>query len=63
MRRPCAAHSVARNHHKRKIQLGSRLTWNPAESLVCNVFKQLNVLHQADSCFGWCGIRNIAIHV
>ncbi|KER27458.1 hypothetical protein T265_13789, partial [Opisthorchis viverrini] len=28
-----------------------RLTWNPAESLVYDVLRQLNVLHQAVSCF------------
>ncbi|KER28643.1 hypothetical protein T265_04592 [Opisthorchis viverrini] len=28
-----------------------RLTWNPAESLVYDVLRQLNVLHQAASCF------------
>ncbi|KAG5443317.1 hypothetical protein CSKR_107291 [Clonorchis sinensis] len=27
-----------------------------------NVLLQLNVLHQAASLFGWCEIRNIAIH-
>ncbi|KER30001.1 hypothetical protein T265_03482 [Opisthorchis viverrini] len=27
-----------------------RLTWNPAESLVCDVLRQLNVVHQAASC-------------
>ncbi|KAG5453516.1 hypothetical protein CSKR_112261 [Clonorchis sinensis] len=30
-----------------------RLTWNPAESLVCDDFRQLNVLHQAASCSSW----------
>ncbi|KER21093.1 hypothetical protein T265_10507 [Opisthorchis viverrini] len=28
-----------------------RRTWNPVESLVCDVLRQLNVLHQAASCF------------
>ncbi|KER21794.1 hypothetical protein T265_09954 [Opisthorchis viverrini] len=37
-----------------------RLTWNPAESLVCDV--QLNVLHQAASCFSRYDIRDITIH-
>ncbi|KER25283.1 LOW QUALITY PROTEIN: hypothetical protein T265_14235 [Opisthorchis viverrini] len=40
-----------------------RLTWNPAESLVCDVSRQLNVLHQAASCFSRYDIRDIAIHV
>ncbi|KAG5441352.1 hypothetical protein CSKR_103214 [Clonorchis sinensis] len=39
-----------------------RPTWKPAESLVCDVFKQLNVLHQTTSCFIWHDIRDIAIH-
>ncbi|KAG5454527.1 hypothetical protein CSKR_104881 [Clonorchis sinensis] len=38
------------------------LTLNPAESPVYDVFKQLNALHQADSCFICCDIRDIAIH-
>ncbi|KER33661.1 hypothetical protein T265_00547 [Opisthorchis viverrini] len=37
---------------------------NPAESLVCcDVSGQLNVLHQATSCFSRYGIRDFAIHV
>ncbi|KER25217.1 hypothetical protein T265_07317 [Opisthorchis viverrini] len=40
-----------------------RLIWNPAECLVCDVLRQLNVLHQAASCFGRYDIRRIAIHV
>ncbi|KAG5443726.1 hypothetical protein CSKR_112395 [Clonorchis sinensis] len=39
-----------------------RLTWNPAESLVCDVSRQLNLLHQAASCFSCYGIRDSAIH-
>ncbi|KAG5443320.1 hypothetical protein CSKR_107288 [Clonorchis sinensis] len=39
-----------------------RLTWNPAESPVCDVFRQLNVLHQAASCSSCYDIRDIAIH-
>ncbi|KER22966.1 LOW QUALITY PROTEIN: hypothetical protein T265_14741 [Opisthorchis viverrini] len=39
------------------------LTWNPAESLVYGVLSQLNVLHQAASCFSRYDIWNIAIHV
>ncbi|KAG5450639.1 hypothetical protein CSKR_100115, partial [Clonorchis sinensis] len=40
-----------------------RLTWNPAESLVCDVFRQLNVLHKAASCSSCYDIRDIAMHV
>ncbi|KER24210.1 hypothetical protein T265_08057 [Opisthorchis viverrini] len=40
-----------------------RLTWNPAESLVYDVLRQLNVLHQAASCFSRYDIRYIAIHI
>ncbi|KAG5452439.1 hypothetical protein CSKR_112867 [Clonorchis sinensis] len=40
-----------------------RLTWNLAEYLVCDVSSQLNVLHQATSCFGCYDIRDIAMHV
>ncbi|KAG5450099.1 hypothetical protein CSKR_102232 [Clonorchis sinensis] len=40
-----------------------RLTWNPAESPVCDVFRQLNVLHQAASCSSCYDIPDIAIHV
>ncbi|KAG5445639.1 hypothetical protein CSKR_104830, partial [Clonorchis sinensis] len=39
-----------------------RLTWNPAESPVCDVFRQLNVLHQAASCSSCYDIRDIVIH-
>ncbi|KER29212.1 hypothetical protein T265_13427, partial [Opisthorchis viverrini] len=39
-----------------------RLTCNPAESLVCDVFRQLTVLHQAASFFSRYDIRDIAIH-
>ncbi|KAG5448423.1 hypothetical protein CSKR_109969 [Clonorchis sinensis] len=39
-----------------------RLVWNPAESLVCNVSRQLNVLQQTASCFIWYDIRDITIH-
>ncbi|KER27413.1 hypothetical protein T265_05520 [Opisthorchis viverrini] len=40
-----------------------RPTWNPDESLVCDVLRQLNVLHQVASCFSRYDIRYIAIHV
>ncbi|KER22938.1 hypothetical protein T265_14750, partial [Opisthorchis viverrini] len=40
-----------------------RLTWNPAAFLVCDVLRQLNVLHQAASCFRRYDIRDTAIHV
>ncbi|KAG5452616.1 hypothetical protein CSKR_100444, partial [Clonorchis sinensis] len=39
------------------------LTWNPAASPVCDVSRQLNVLHQAVSCSSCYDIRDIAIHV
>ncbi|KAG5444300.1 hypothetical protein CSKR_105015, partial [Clonorchis sinensis] len=39
-----------------------RLTWNPAESPVFDVSRQLNVLHQAASCSSCYDIRDIAIH-
>ncbi|KER27182.1 hypothetical protein T265_13839, partial [Opisthorchis viverrini] len=39
-----------------------RLTGNPAESIVCDVSRQLNVLHQAASCFSCYDVRDIAIH-
>ncbi|KER30109.1 hypothetical protein T265_03375 [Opisthorchis viverrini] len=40
-----------------------RLIWNPAESLICDVLRQLNVLRQVSSCFSCYDIRGIAIHV
>ncbi|KAG5449306.1 hypothetical protein CSKR_100608 [Clonorchis sinensis] len=47
----------------KQIWLCERLTWNPAESLVCDVSRQLNVLHQDASCSRCYDIRNMAIHV
>ncbi|KER20673.1 LOW QUALITY PROTEIN: hypothetical protein T265_15260 [Opisthorchis viverrini] len=41
--------------------LFERLTWNPAESLGCDVSRQMNALHQATSCFSHYDIRDIAI--
>ncbi|KAG5454300.1 hypothetical protein CSKR_113993 [Clonorchis sinensis] len=38
-----------------------RLTWNPVESPVCDVFRQLNVLHQAASCSSCYDIRDIHV--
>ncbi|KAG5451769.1 hypothetical protein CSKR_109198 [Clonorchis sinensis] len=38
-------------------------TWNPAESLVCDVSGQLNVTHQVASCFSCYDNRDIAIDV
>ncbi|KAG5453559.1 hypothetical protein CSKR_109515, partial [Clonorchis sinensis] len=54
-----------REIHSFAYQFGfcERLTWNPAESPVCDVFRQLNVLHQAASCSSCYDIRDIAIHV
>ncbi|KAG5448992.1 hypothetical protein CSKR_100356 [Clonorchis sinensis] len=34
----------------KQIWFRERLTWNPAESLACDVSRPLNVLHQAASC-------------
>ncbi|KAG5448286.1 hypothetical protein CSKR_110463, partial [Clonorchis sinensis] len=55
----------SREIHSFAYQFGfcERLTWNPAESPVCDVFRQLNVLHQAASCSSCYDIRDIAIHV
>ncbi|KAG5447552.1 hypothetical protein CSKR_101326 [Clonorchis sinensis] len=47
----------------KQIWFCERLTRNPAESLVCDVSKQLNVLHQAASRFSCYDIQDIAIHV
>ncbi|KER26834.1 hypothetical protein T265_05969 [Opisthorchis viverrini] len=44
------------------IRFFERFTWNPAESLVCDVSRQLNVLHRAASCFSRYDIRDITIH-
>ncbi|KAG5452274.1 hypothetical protein CSKR_106699 [Clonorchis sinensis] len=54
-----------REIHSFAYQFGfcERLTWNPAESPVCDVFRQLNVLHQAASCSSCYDIRDIVIHV
>ncbi|KAG5453637.1 hypothetical protein CSKR_111579 [Clonorchis sinensis] len=41
----------------KQILFCERLTWNPAECLVCDVSRQLNVLHQAASCSSCCDIR------
>ncbi|KAG5441312.1 hypothetical protein CSKR_113672 [Clonorchis sinensis] len=55
---------ISRNTLIRKaIWFCERLTWNQAESLVCDVFRQLNVLHQAASCSSCYDIRDIATHV
>ncbi|KAG5454519.1 hypothetical protein CSKR_104873 [Clonorchis sinensis] len=57
--------TVFRELHSSANHFGfcERLTWNPAESPVCDVFRQLNVLHQAASCSSCYDIRDIAIHV
>ncbi|KAG5441475.1 Neuronal acetylcholine receptor subunit beta-3 [Clonorchis sinensis] len=47
----------------KSIRFCERLTWNPAESPVCDVLRQLNVLHQAASCSSCYDIRDITIHV
>ncbi|KAG5450860.1 hypothetical protein CSKR_110138 [Clonorchis sinensis] len=46
----------------KQIWFCERFTRKPAESLVCDVSRQLNVLHQTASCFTWCDIRDIMIH-
>ncbi|KAG5451576.1 hypothetical protein CSKR_104345 [Clonorchis sinensis] len=43
-----------------QFRFDGRLIWNQAESLVYDVFRQLNVVHQAASCFSWHDIRDIA---
>ncbi|KAG5441498.1 hypothetical protein CSKR_109790 [Clonorchis sinensis] len=48
--------------HK-QIWFCERLTWNPAKSLVCDISRQLNVLHQGSSCSSCYDIRDIAIHI
>ncbi|KAG5447170.1 hypothetical protein CSKR_106415, partial [Clonorchis sinensis] len=54
-----------REIHSFAYQFGfcERLTWNPAESPVCDVSRQLNVLHQAASCSSCYDIRDIVIHL
>ncbi|KER25714.1 hypothetical protein T265_06887 [Opisthorchis viverrini] len=47
----------------KQIWFFGRLIWNSAESLVCGVFKQMSVLHQATSCFSCYDIREIVIHL
>ncbi|KAG5449207.1 hypothetical protein CSKR_104692 [Clonorchis sinensis] len=47
----------------KSICFSERLTWNPAESLVCDVSRRLNVLHQAVSCFSCHNIQDIVMHV
>ncbi|KER27496.1 hypothetical protein T265_05457 [Opisthorchis viverrini] len=56
---------VCRHEETGPYRAGSfeRLTWNPAESLVCDVLRQLNVLHQAASCFSRNDIPDVVIHV
>ncbi|KAG5443473.1 hypothetical protein CSKR_101031 [Clonorchis sinensis] len=73
----CHLHETYLSHpiHQKKIRIAvntlicksiwfcERLTWNPAESPVFDVSRQLNVLHQAASCSSCYDIRDIAIHV
>ncbi|KAG5454512.1 hypothetical protein CSKR_111523 [Clonorchis sinensis] len=47
----------------KQIWFCERLNWNPAESLVCDVSRQLSVLHQAASYSSCYDIRNITIPV
>ncbi|KAG5449371.1 hypothetical protein CSKR_101183 [Clonorchis sinensis] len=47
----------------KSIWFCERRTWNAAESPVCDVSRQLNVLHQAASCSNCYDIRDIAMHV
>ncbi|KER29642.1 hypothetical protein T265_13314, partial [Opisthorchis viverrini] len=46
----------------KQIWFCERPTWNIAESLVCDVPRQLNMLHQVATCLSCCDIRDIAIH-
>ncbi|KER33605.1 hypothetical protein T265_00499 [Opisthorchis viverrini] len=46
-----------------KTTFFERLIWNPPESPFVMFFRQVNVLHQAASCFSRYNIRDIAIHV
>ncbi|KAG5446283.1 hypothetical protein CSKR_110323 [Clonorchis sinensis] len=50
--------------HSFAYQFGfdGRLTWNRFGSLIYDIFKQLNVLHQVTSCFSWYDVRDIAAH-
>ncbi|KAG5454327.1 hypothetical protein CSKR_109220, partial [Clonorchis sinensis] len=45
----------------KSIWFCERLIWNPAKSLVCDVSRQLNVLHQAASCSSCYDDRDIAM--
>ncbi|KER23883.1 hypothetical protein T265_14541, partial [Opisthorchis viverrini] len=47
----------------KQIWFCERLSWKPAESLVCDVSRQLNLLHQAASCFSCCDVRDVAVHI
>ncbi|KER28886.1 hypothetical protein T265_04354 [Opisthorchis viverrini] len=55
--------SYRNTHIFKQIWFCERLNCNPAESLVCDVSEQLNVLHQTASCFSPYDIRDMAIHV
>ncbi|KER25636.1 hypothetical protein T265_06927 [Opisthorchis viverrini] len=46
-----------------KYGFDGKPTWIPAESLVCDVSRQLNVLHQVASCPSRYDIRDITIHI
>ncbi|KAG5454716.1 hypothetical protein CSKR_104911 [Clonorchis sinensis] len=48
------------NSFCKQIWFCERLTWNQAESLVCDVSRQWKVLHQAASGFSCYDIRDIA---
>ncbi|KAG5449253.1 hypothetical protein CSKR_100655, partial [Clonorchis sinensis] len=49
--------------HLQSVWFCERLTWNPAESLVCDVSRQPNVLHQGASCSSCYDVPHIVIHV
>ncbi|KAG5450589.1 hypothetical protein CSKR_101750 [Clonorchis sinensis] len=55
--------SLSTHSFANKFGFCERLTWSPAESLVCDVSSRLNVLHQAASCSSCYDIRDIAMHV
>ncbi|KAG5445490.1 hypothetical protein CSKR_100978 [Clonorchis sinensis] len=48
------AHVFQNTRTYKQICFCEKFTWNPAESLVCDASRQLNVLHQAASCFTKC---------
>ncbi|KAG5446778.1 hypothetical protein CSKR_105553 [Clonorchis sinensis] len=62
LRQPRPVSSFLRLISCKEIYFCDGLIRNPAESLVCDVSGQLNVLRQAASCFSCYDIQDIAIH-